>query len=40
MDLVKFADREAQVSLFEQLDLDFRRLVTPAVAARSVVGHV
>jgi hypothetical protein len=40
MDLVKFADREAQVSLFEQLDLDFRRLVTPTVAARSPVGHV
>lgn len=40
MDLVKFADREAQVSLFEQLDLDFRRLVTPSVAARSGSGHV
>ncbi len=32
MDLVKFADREAQASMFEQLDADFRRLVTPARA--------
>ena len=29
MDLVKFADRDAQASMFEQLDADFRRLVVP-----------
>lgn len=35
MDLVKFADRSARASLFDQLDMDFRRLVTPSVTARS-----
>ncbi len=29
MDLVKFAEREARASLFDQLDADFRRLVAP-----------